>query len=350
MKSPAYSTRIMLGVGLSLMLGAALPAASQVAVAPSPAFPTAAVLGSPTYATGGPVVWIPVAAAGMPVVQAPPVTPAPVVPVPAVGAPERWLEWSHGSLDRLIAAVETSDELRRLLASSSRLSVLRADAVLQQFLRERVAGADLTASTGLAPEYRLWLLNTLVESGDRLDASLVIPNFRLLPSVMAASWPTIWSRSFAPTLAAGQGMAEAVPPRGSTTVGIHPAANGRLRHVEELAAGARVWTLGTEGSFTQVRTPAGRTGWVWTNELKNIVAASSAPTLPYRGAESVTLWQSVESRTPANLPWYAPVPYSSAPYSITAQGLVPAGYGFYGSEGWVYALPTQSIQGFASGR
>jgi len=228
------------------------------------------------------------------------------------------------NIDRLASAIETSDEFRRFFSTSQRLQILRTDALLQEFLRERFADNSIAAYTGLSSEYRLWIFNTILENGERLDASVAIPNFKLLPSVQTQKWNAIWARSFAPYYsqmnapgAAGLGY---VNPLKRQTAVVRRTASRRSRQIDAVKTGTYISLLGRSGDWFKVNTESGRVGYIHKSDIDLV---QGHQVLPWTGAGSVTLWQNnfsagTENRTEVQ---YQP--------------------GYYSNSGWVYPWQTQ---------
>lgn len=252
---------------------------------------------------------------------------APVAMAPAsVGYLPQGLE-SILTLDRLIAAAETADEVRILLSRSDRLRIVRADNVTRTFLKERIVNAEVARASGLTQEYLGWVYDTLLEAGDRLGPNVFLPNFRLLPSASAASWNQVWSRSFAASYTAQawgrQGLAVL-----ARTATLRAEATSGSAGLQRLAAGSQVAVTspalaGVGGPWVQVRTANGFLGWVTAADLSASfgqpayaapTAAPAASALPYAGPESLILW---------NDPRRVPAGHDSA-YGW----IYPAGYQF----------------------
>lgn len=273
-------------------------------------------------------------AAGVTIVPVP-------VSVPSTGAvaPAGYLPSGIESvvtLDRLIAAAETADEVRILLSRPDRLRVARADNLTRAFLKERIVNAEVARASGLTQEYLGWIYDTLVESGDRIGATVFIPNFRLLPATAAPSWNQVWSRSFAITYAAQSWGRSGLALLARASV-LRAEASSRGTALQRLGAGTQVavqspaMTIGGS-NWVQVRTANGFLGWIPAADLSASYATSfvapSVPTLgaalgavpasgiPYGGPESVILWRD--------------------------QGRVPAGHD--SAYGWVYPTWYQNVE------
>jgi hypothetical protein len=231
-----------------------------------------------------------------PAMHAMPATPAhPIVTAPNVAAAPEMPELinmppaAQGEIDRLLAAAETSEEIRVILARYDRWRRVKVDPLLRQFLLERFTAAELASVTTLSREYRAWLVETLIERGEMIDQAGIIPNFRLLPAVQAASWAAIWNRSFAPYLRI------AAPEAGARVVALgHPHAHLRAAPSEgsavlaRIASGAAVTELGGEGAWVRVSS-AGLTGYLLSSE----VARAGESGMRYTGPESLIYWRNM---------------------------------------------------------
>lgn len=274
-------------------------------------------------------------AAGVTYVAVPVAAPVTGAVIPVAPASPGYLPQGLESiltLDRLIAAAETADEIRILLSRPDRLRLIRADNVTRTFLKERIVNAEVARASGLTQEYLGWVYDTLLETGDRLGPNVFLPNFRLLPSASAASWNQVWARSFAASYTA-QAWGRLGIALLARTATLRAEASSSSAGLQRLAAGTQVAVTspalaGVGGPWVRVQTANGFLGWVTAADLSPsfslpvhtapagaLAATPAASSLPYSGPESLILWNDPR-RVPAGhdstYGWIYPVGYQIA--------------------------------------
>lgn len=201
---------------------------------------------------------------------------------------------SQGEIDRLLAAAETSEEVRIILSRYDRWKQIGSDVVLKQFLRERFTAPELEASTRLTREYRSWLVETLIDRGEMIDQSGIVPNFRLQPAVQAPSWRAIWNRSFAPYLSESSPDAVAhVVTHGHEHAHLRVSASTNASVAARLLPGTQITVLSSEGDWVRVSISGGPTsespsGYLLASE---VARSTSDGGERYTGPESIVFWQ-----------------------------------------------------------
>jgi hypothetical protein len=291
--STALSLLAVAVLPVSAQYGYPLPSPTPVAISaqpyamqPAPMMVPGAsqtIMMVPVVVSGAPLPYYPVT--GVSTIQAQPIVTA------AAPGTVQFSSMSQGEIDRLLAAAETSEEVRIVLSRYDRWAQVKADPTLKQFLRERFTAPELAAGTTLTREYRAWLVETLIERGTMIDQAGVIPNFRLLPAVQAPSWTAIWNRSFAPYLQVAKVAGSArVATFGHPHAHLRAAPFVRSAILARFVAGTEVTVLGHEGGWVRV-SAAGMTGYLLSTE----VTRSGERNVPYSGPESVIHYQNMPS-------------------------------------------------------
>lgn len=177
--------------------------------------------------------------------------------------------------DRLAAALETTDELRRLLADPDWNRPLLVDGLTVRFLRERFVASPDAAAKGLSRAYLEWCFSTVCLFADRIRPESDFPDFKLAAAATVPSWSLIWRRSFAPYYGAATVQPGVAVTRAATRVRLTRLPGSRL--IGTLPAGARVTILDQAGSSCFIET--GRiAGFVDASALSVTAAATGGGT------------------------------------------------------------------------
>jgi len=177
--------------------------------------------------------------------------------------------------DRLAAALETTDELRKLLSDPDWNRPLLVDELTVRFLRERFVASPDAASRGLSPAYLEWCFSTVCLFADRIRPDANLPDFKLAASASVPSWPLIWKRSFAPYYGAATVQPGAAVTKTATRVRLTRTHGSRL--IGTIPPGTRVTLIEEVGASCFVET--GRiAGFVDASALSITAAATAAGT------------------------------------------------------------------------
>jgi len=178
-------------------------------------------------------------------------------------------------LDRLSAASETFEEIRKLFSNRNNLKILREDKLLQVFIKERIITDEIATTSQLSKRFRLWLYDSILDGTITSLSSLPFSDFKLLPAIQSKYWSQIWARSFVPLYSTNRYYTAKVNPHNKKVAFIRLAPSRRARVIDRVYSENFLNVLGREGGWSRIRTAYGLEGYIDASEVQLIAQEKS---------------------------------------------------------------------------